>query len=351
MWHARYFNIVVTLTISFLFLSTLSCQTQDPLKQSINKELENLFSQRAAIKDQCKNLDSAQLEKALFTTDMALPDTEQPSWFLQNVRSFFVKATSLLSRISLTGEPFNYKKLIRITSYNAPTLDGVLHDLTSKLSMPKPLFFIVDDENFINAMALSINHKVAVVLLGKRPALNFSYRSLKSTLAHELGHIKKHHLLKRAALLATLIISLNFLTDTAKNYFIPSENPLIDVGVFFGSLLASLHLAGRYFRYTEKEADDIELSVTHDPDALDESLKELQFMDCQHFYKQVHARHQLCTYVDAQFGIRNRREAQMLKRKFSNRSANIFEKIIALLFSIRTHPSDEERGNNAHQST
>ncbi len=77
----------------------------------------------------------------------------------------------------------------KLTVYHAPTLFGVVKDLSAKVRLPAPEIFVID-EDAPNALAVSRNRRTSGVVLTTGLLKALSAEELRSVIAHQLIQIK-----------------------------------------------------------------------------------------------------------------------------------------------------------------
>lgn len=179
----------------------------------------------------------------------------------------------------------NNKALLFVQEVDAPCLYALINDLASQMEIPPPMTFIHDDGSFINAAAFSFSHGVSMMVVCRTAIEAFSYNELVATIVHELGHIKRHHMMKRTG--AWFLLSAGLTTAGYGVWSQFSNARLLPLScITVGSGLASLWVLSPYYVAQEVEADKIALQITHDQASIDSSLAVLR--DLERYYNEIH---------------------------------------------------------------
>jgi Zn-dependent protease with chaperone function len=348
-------SMLLVLTSLFIMLycssfqSSWAAKSENESKQTIAQEVEKLLKTRENLFSSCKIIEEDKIRNAFRQIDAVKIMATKESWTSRQTMSLFL---AIVPRLLHFHSGLNYKHLVLATPHDAPKLCRLVTNLAQQLSISTPLIFIVDDDTFINACSGSFTQNYSMIAIGKQLLTNFSHEELKSTIAHELGHIKLNHGIKITASLILTTAGIFLLTDLLLKLFIDFNNPksstkrtIRNVAIRSGQLLTSTILAynilAPYFRKIEKDADNIELSITNDPEALNNSLKTMTQLEQQQFNKYLQEQLTLWDHIDKETGKISPDEAKELKQNLASHSLGSL--ISNFLFSPQTHPSHKQR--------
>jgi len=131
-----------------------------------------------------------------------------------------------------------------------------LSDLITSIAKEEDIKIIETNADVLNAYASGILPYSRTIIVGKKVRDTLSTPELQSIIYHELGHLKRNHLLK-LYLINLLVIAIGALSFAfLRKFIVESETPLLWVGLhgaFSAALLiAATSIAQRRFEY---EAD------------------------------------------------------------------------------------------------
>jgi len=106
---------------------------------------------------------------------------------------FKSKAFLGLVKDSIPGWP------VYISEEKTKQLYSMVKELSDEIGMPVPKIFFIN--NFFNAFATSLTQNFSLICLGGDLVKELNDDELRCIIAHELGHIKKYHVLKSLAFL------------------------------------------------------------------------------------------------------------------------------------------------------
>ena len=181
--------------------------------------------------------------------------------------------------------------LILLNEQQAPLLHRTVQKLCDKLALPKPAIFLSADKELFNAAASSLCSDLSMIIIGEKLLHSFSETELESILAHELAHIKKNHVPKNIALLATSMalpfIIWYFLTPSkekepsktltfwqnCKKFLQSTPGKLLCIhGATVGCTITLLLLS----RSWEEEADRTSIEITDNPEAFKAMIQKVE---------------------------------------------------------------------------
>jgi len=99
---------------------------------------------------------------------------------------------------------------IKVTPEQLPVLHGSLEEVCRKLKLSKiPEFYIVQHNGVLNAFATRHSGRNFIVIFSDLlEALGHDSPQVRFLIGHEIGHIRRNHLLKRLLLIPSMIIPL-----------------------------------------------------------------------------------------------------------------------------------------------
>jgi heat shock protein HtpX len=210
--------------------------------------------------------------KAFFDEfDLKKKIAEEPSFFKRLQLSLFLQGGGI-------GKCFR-GGLVLITPERLPKLYSVINELTNEAGMRMPVAFLAGNSKMFNAFASSTLAKsCSLIGLGEDLIKELSDDEIKCLIAHELGHIKKKHRLKKV-FLPTLIIlaSLCVVGKCAFNLAKDGDgessgederNAATLISVIVLNIIGHPFLNPLYSRHCEKEADIFAARLTKDPDSM-----------------------------------------------------------------------------------
>jgi STE24 endopeptidase len=129
-----------------------------------------------------------------------------------------------------------------------------------------------------NAEAVGIGSSRRVILWDTLLDGRFNRREVRTVVAHELGHVKRNHVLKGVGWFGLAAIPTAFLIALATRrrggMYAPEAVP-IAIFVLIAIQVATIPLQNIVSRHVEAEADWIALETTHDPSAATNAFHEL----------------------------------------------------------------------------
>ncbi len=146
---------------------------------------------------------------------------------------------------------------VRITEKQFPEIYGILTDQCSKLGMKKkPTLFLIESGGILNAFATRFFGRNFVVIYSDIMDVAFTEGrdAVEFIIGHELGHIKRNHLIKRFFLLPSFVVP--FLSNA---YSRSCEYTCDNIGKYLsesGSVKGMLILAAGKNLYTKINVEE-----------------------------------------------------------------------------------------------
>lgn len=245
------------------------------------------------------------------------------------------------------------KSLILLEPEATPELFKLVEPLTTKLGIVVPHIFLADDDDFLNAAALSVGSETSFIVIGKKLIDTMNEKELVSTFAHELGHIKCDHAVKRTASFLGCTLALGLVAEKAlslgldyagvPNLFNGWARVVRHGIIWLASPILTHQLLAPYYRSQEKEADDIEIRLTQNPAALQSSLSKLNYLYHERIKEHIKTRATICKIIDEKLGETCKEQAERLKACLNKTSW--FDTMWQKIVDVDSHPDESERGS------
>jgi Zn-dependent protease with chaperone function len=163
--------------------------------------------------------------------------------------------------------------LIMISQEKTPKTYQLIENISQKMGFEEvPVLYLVKNENFFNAFAAGFLQSISIIALGERMVKETTdLASLEFLIAHELSHVKNHHIIKGSVVsVASNIIYNHLIHEYIANYLTKiyfNNTPestaekiktYDDIApyVFYGVKLLTVGLITKYYsRICEKDAD------------------------------------------------------------------------------------------------
>ena len=244
------------------------------------------------------------------------------------------------------------KSLILLEPEATPELFKLIEPLTNKLGIVTPHIFLADDDDFLNAAALAIGSDTAFIVIGKRLIDTMNEAELVSTFAHELGHIKCNHAVKRTVSFVGCTLALGLVAEKAlslglahvgrSKLFTGWSRIARHAIIWLASPILTHKLLAPYYRSQEKEADKVEIHLTQNPAALQSSLTKLNYLYHERIQEHIKTRATICKIIDEKLGETCKEQAERLKARLNKTSW--FDTMWQTITDVDSHPDNSERG-------
>jgi heat shock protein HtpX len=163
---------------------------------------------------------------------------------------------------------------------DAPELYRMVDELRQRAGLPMPVVAIAPQEQ-PNAFATGRSHKKAVVCVTAGLLKLVDRRELEGVVAHELAHIKHHHMLV-STLAATMAGAVTLLASVARWGAIlgggrgGNQNPIAIIAMSIIAPLAAVIVQMGISRVNEFQADRTGAEIAGSPDGLASALQRLE---------------------------------------------------------------------------
>lgn len=141
----------------------------------------------------------------------------------------------------------------KVTKKTHPVLYEMISDLAKKMDLKTPeTIYIFKADGFYDINGLSMSFSKSFLLLGQKLIVGFTYKEVRSLVAHELAHIKNRDTIKIASMIISLgIIRKLFYASIYKKMPTPFLKDISSYGFELSLSLAGLKIK----RFMEKNAD------------------------------------------------------------------------------------------------
>lgn len=175
--------------------------------------------------------------------------------------------------------PFFYPKLLKAVALEDAGLRGLLDQLFVKAGVKRAQFYQWPTKGKKIANALVVGLVNPKVLISDYYLENAEPAEIEAIIAHEVGHLKHKHLLKRLLYLVGGICELIFvgaLLEWYENYTGKEINVYLGLAILLGPFLFYISLGLlKYYRHQEKKADEFALKIGVQPEVMITALLKL----------------------------------------------------------------------------
>ena len=236
---------------------------------------------------------------------------------------------------------------VLLTSQRAPNIYKFVKQVADDMQISVPTIFLFNERNFFNAFATSFSTNESAIFIGEKLLNRLSNEEFEAVIAHELGHVRHNHVLKKMVLTPFALFApfgivplLNYLrSQKILDYGEEAELAIKLLSVPVGMLASIIALDG-YSRYCEKQADCDALKYTKNEKALVGFFQKMENM--YERYKNDYA------YLDEEIEknsnqLNSSDLAEIKKNAWLNKKFQQFFTWFYIKSPFATHPSPESR--------